>query len=231
VLQVQLAQEEMMRAIRRNRIRGLAAALALVSCECPDKNPCHEDGSCDDAAEGTAEATDTSPEDTGSTGTESTTAGDGDGDGDGDDDGDGDGDGGCGPNPPPQTDDACPGKDLWIDRFNCGECGHFCTFGPATGEWPETGGCECGSCLPDWSACFNDADNVQSCAEVCQAESRACAPQGCGGYTALFFPEGGEFNQCANAFDKLTLGCDEPLPWDPENQGWPQTVLCCCEQD
>lgn len=114
------------------------------------------------------------------------------------------------PRPPP-PDDSCPEDEstrcgstctsLAVDAANCGECGRGCVGGT----------CFLGECQPSLSeTCGKRSDAPITCAEICAAEGRTCAPEDNGKAKGSI----AEFEDCSGEQNGFSTPCDEPVNWD-----------------
>ena len=130
----------------------------------------------------------------------------------------------------PVPDLPCGGADLLTDDYNCGSCGNECPVALRGEEW-EAGGCVQGECGPTWSDC-SPSGFGETCNEVCEPWG-ACVPQGCsGGYTAMLINVGLDAcNPLGGPDGTMTGPCDEPIPWEVNEDGEATHALCCCKYE
>jgi hypothetical protein len=179
--------------------RLLPITLALATLACRPPQPCGD--GCDDTAEDTSEDPDLpSPTDL-----------------------------------PPPTDLPCGGADLMTDDLNCGACGNECFIQDLHGfgdQWDAGGSCNEGKCGSVWHGC--DGDTYETCRSILEAQGLKCGT-GCNaktpGTTVVYFDVSeslGGTCWLAGSPIEYSLGCDDPLPWDPDNQA--ELVACCAAQ-
>jgi hypothetical protein len=119
----------------------------------------------------------------------------------------------------------CDGEciDVQEDRENCGDCGHICPQSVDT----YYGGCMDGACKPYWSECWEERDGLDTCNEICAAEGKACAVEGCKGDTWMQTSDPASCQSGLGSGDLTPGSCDDPLPW-AQQPG--DVIMCCCFQ-
>ncbi len=137
---------------------------------------------------------------------------------------------------PPTTDLPCGGADLMTDDLNCGSCGHECHIQDEdpfmSDEWRGGGHCMNGQCGSWWGPC--GGDTYSTCREILEAQGLECGT-GCKaktpGTTVVYFDVSeslGAFCWRAGYPIEYSLGCDDPLPWNPDHAA--EGVTCCAAQ-
>ena len=122
------------------------------------------------------------------------------------------------------------------DDLNCGSCGHECYIQDLHGlgdPWDAGGSCNEGTCGSVWSGCDND--EYPTCRKLLEAQGLECGT-GCNamtpGATVLYFDfeefGGGSCWLQMSPTEEYSLGCDDPLPWDPDHEA--ESVACCAAQ-
>ena len=123
------------------------------------------------------------------------------------------------------------------DDLNCGSCGHECyvqeTNTAVAGEWRGGGHCMNGQCGSVWSGCDND--QYETCRDILEAQRLECGT-GCNaetpGTTVLYFDVSETLGGTCWLQSwpiEYSLGCDDPLPWNPDHQA--EGVACCASQE
>ena len=108
------------------------------------------------------------------------------------------------------------------DRKLDADCQGMCE--PFHPDLPDVGACKDGSCSPTLFEC-SLRDQVETCAEACEAQGAVCAENACGGGTYLIYLTEVYCSDGEGLGPLISHGCDEPIDWQPNH-----AVRCCCKQ-
>ena len=108
------------------------------------------------------------------------------------------------------------------DRRLDGDCEGMCE--PFHPDLPEIGICKDGSCGPTLFEC-SQRDQVETCAQACEAQGTVCAENACGGATYMIYLTETYCEGQPVSGTLISRGCEEPIEWQ-----FNTVARCCCKQ-